>query len=79
MWRGNEWRVLLPNRREYVQCAWVQWKKFSWLAGMKARSVRRLCLSDRTRVQFLQQPAVGVHSLDIRNSNASLSECHAGF
>lgn len=46
---------------------------------MKARPIERLYSSKRMCVQFLHQPAADVHSLDIRNSNVSLSECHAGF
>lgn len=45
----------------------------------EGKACKRLYSSKRMCVQFLHQPAADVHSLDIRNSNASLSKCHAGF
>lgn len=56
--KSNKKKHFSPNKKKHFQYVWVQWKKFSWQAGMRARPVRRLCSSARMCVQFLRQPAV---------------------
>lgn len=77
---GSKWRVLLPQSRKTLAVCLGAVEEIlltSWNEGRVRKEVvfqwKDVCPIPTSASCW------DVHSLDIRNSNTSLSECHAGF